>query len=50
MKLTNFSLNFSEVRDYIFNFVKQVRQDFPEKFNNVVNVDPEVASFVQSLN
>ena len=38
-----------EVRDFIFVFVKQVRADFPEKFNNVVNSDPEIAIFVQSL-
>lgn len=38
-----------EVRDQIFSFVKQVRNDFPEKFNNVVNADAEISSFVQSL-
>lgn len=38
-----------EVRDFIFAFVKQVRIDFPEKFNNVVNADAEIASYVQSL-
>lgn len=38
-----------EVRDYIFAFVKQVRNDFPEKFNNVLNSDPEISNFVQSL-
>lgn len=38
-----------EVRDHIFAFVKQVRSDFPEKFNNVVNADAEISSFVQSL-
>jgi importin-4 len=38
-----------EVRDQVFAFVKQIRNDFPEKFNNVVNSDPEISSFVQSL-
>lgn len=38
-----------EVRDQIFAFVKQVRSDFPEKFNNVVNADAEISSFVQGL-
>ncbi|CRL01971.1 CLUMA_CG015064, isoform A [Clunio marinus] len=38
-----------EVRDHVFTFVKQVRNDFPEKFNNVVNADSEISSFVQSL-
>jgi importin-4 len=38
-----------EVRDHIFEFVKQVRNDFPEKFNNVVNSDAEISRFVQSL-
>ena len=38
-----------EVRDNIFAFVKQVRNDFPEKFNNVVNANAEISSYVQSL-
>lgn len=38
-----------EVREQIFAFVRQVRQDFPEKFNNAINVDPEISNFVQSL-
>ena len=38
-----------EVRDHIFAFVKQVRNDFPEKFNNVVNANAEISSFVQNL-
>lgn len=38
-----------EVRDHIFAFVKQVRNDFPEKFNNVVNADAEISNFVQNL-
>jgi importin-4 len=38
-----------EVRDNIFEFVKQVRNDFPEKFNNVVNSDADISRFVQSL-
>lgn len=38
-----------EVRDQIFAFVRQIRQDFPEKFNNVVNSSPEIAIFVQNL-
>lgn len=38
-----------QVRDHIFAFVKQVRNDFPEKFNNVVNADLEISNFVQSL-
>ncbi len=38
-----------EVRDQIFGFVKQARADFPEKFNNLVNSNPEIANFVQSL-
>lgn len=37
------------VRDQIFAFVKQIRNDFPEKFNNVVNSDAEISNFVQSL-
>lgn len=38
-----------DVREQIFAFVRQIRQDFPEKFNNVVNSNPDIASFVQSL-
>jgi len=38
-----------EVRDHIFEFIKQIRLDFPEKFNNVVNSDPEISNFIQSL-
>lgn len=38
-----------EVRDQVFAFVKQIRNDFPEKFNNVVNSDAEISNFVQSL-
>lgn len=38
-----------EVREHIFAFVKQVRMDFPEKFNNAINVDPELSNFVQTL-
>lgn len=38
-----------EVREQIFAFVRQVRQDFPEKFNNAINVDAEISNFVQSL-
>lgn len=41
--------NKDEVRDQIFALVKQIRSDFPEKFNNVVNSDAEISSFVQSL-
>ena len=38
-----------EVREHIFAFVKQVRMDFPEKFNNAINVDAELSNFVQTL-
>lgn len=38
-----------EVREQVFAFVRQVRQDFPEKFNNAINVDAEISNFVQSL-
>lgn len=38
-----------EVREQIFAFVRQVRQDFPEKFNNAINLDAEISNFVQSL-
>lgn len=38
-----------EVREQVFAFVRQVRQDFPEKFNNAINVDPEISNFVQTL-
>jgi importin-4 len=37
-----------EVRDEVFAFVKQIRNDFPEKFNNVVNSDPEISNFLQT--
>lgn len=38
-----------EVKEQIFQFVKQVRQDFPEKFNNAINVDAEISNFVQTI-
>lgn len=38
-----------EVREQVFAFVRQVRQDFPEKFNNAINVDAEISNFVQTL-
>jgi importin-4 len=38
-----------EVRDQIFAFVRQVRDDFPEKFNNAINVSAEISNFVQCL-
>jgi hypothetical protein len=38
-----------EVREHVFTFVKQVRADFPEKFNNALNTDAELAQFVQTL-
>lgn len=41
--------NKDEVRELIFSFVKQVRMDFPEKFNNAINVDAEISNFVQTL-
>ncbi|KAG5680978.1 hypothetical protein PVAND_010452 [Polypedilum vanderplanki] len=41
--------NNDAVREHIFQFVKQVRIDFPEKFNNAINVDAEISSFVQTL-
>lgn len=39
-----------ETRDFIFTFIKQVRQDFPDKFNLVASSSPEMANFVLSLN
>lgn len=30
-------------------FVKEIRESFPDKFNNVVNSNPEVFNFVQTL-
>lgn len=30
-------------------FVKEIRENFPDKFNNVVNSNPEVFNFVQTL-
>lgn len=38
-----------EIRDQIFAFVKQVRIDFPSKFNNVVNANAEISTFLQSF-
>lgn len=33
----------------MFNFVKQIGKDFPEKFAEVVRSDAELALFVQTL-
>lgn len=41
--------NNDECRDLVFNFVKQISKDFPEKFAEVVRSDPEIANFVQTL-
>ena len=38
-----------EVREQIFAFVRQVRQDFPEKFNNACNLDAKISNFVQRM-
>ncbi|ETN66625.1 importin beta-4 [Anopheles darlingi] len=38
-----------ECRDLVFNLVKQISKDFPDKFNEVVRSDAEIASFVQTL-
>lgn len=41
--------NNDECRDLVFNFVKQISKDFPDKFTEVVHSDAEIASFVQTL-
>ncbi|XP_055625825.1 importin-4-like [Toxorhynchites rutilus septentrionalis] len=41
--------NNDECRDLIFNFVKQISKDFPERFAEVVGSDAEIANFVQTL-
>lgn len=39
----------AETRDYVLNFLKDVRGRFLDKFNQVANSQPEIASFVQTL-
>lgn len=41
--------HFAEVRGFIFDFVKQMRQDFSGQFNAVVTNNPEIAAFVVQL-
>ncbi|XP_055534571.1 importin-4-like [Wyeomyia smithii] len=41
--------NSDECRDLIFNFIKQISKDFPDKFTEVVRSDTEIANFVQTL-
>ncbi|XP_058830529.1 importin-4-like [Topomyia yanbarensis] len=41
--------NNDDCRDLVFNFVKQISKDFPEKFAEVVRSDAEIANFVQTL-
>ncbi|XP_038117779.1 importin-4 [Culex quinquefasciatus] len=41
--------NNDECRDLVFNFVKQIGKDFPEKFAEAVRSDAELALFVQTL-
>ncbi|XP_065084506.1 importin-4-like [Ochlerotatus camptorhynchus] len=41
--------NNDECRDLVFNFVKQINRDFPDKFAEVMRSDPEIASFVETL-
>ncbi|XP_058459811.1 importin-4-like [Malaya genurostris] len=41
--------NDDECRDLVFNFVKQISKDFPEKFTEVVRSDADIANFVQTL-
>lgn len=43
--LTNFSPVLTETRDIITAFVRQVSQDFPDKFQAAANSDPEVLAF-----
>lgn len=41
--------NNDECRDLVFNFVKQINRDFPDKFAEVARSDAEIASFVETL-
>uniref|UniRef100_A0A6B2EDB2 Putative karyopherin importin beta 3 n=1 Tax=Phlebotomus kandelakii TaxID=1109342 RepID=A0A6B2EDB2_9DIPT len=38
-----------ETRDYIYNFVQQIRQDFPEQYGKVVTNNPELAAFAATF-
>uniref|UniRef100_A0A1B0EXU4 Importin N-terminal domain-containing protein n=1 Tax=Lutzomyia longipalpis TaxID=7200 RepID=A0A1B0EXU4_LUTLO len=38
-----------ETRDYIYNFVQQIRQDFPEQYGKVITNNPEIAAFAASF-
>ncbi|XP_055703299.1 importin-4-like [Phlebotomus papatasi] len=38
-----------ETRDYIFNFVQQIRRDFPEQYGKVVTNNPEIAAFAATF-
>uniref|UniRef100_A0A1L8DXJ5 Putative karyopherin importin beta 3 n=1 Tax=Nyssomyia neivai TaxID=330878 RepID=A0A1L8DXJ5_9DIPT len=38
-----------ETRDYIFNFVQQIRQDFPELYGKVITNNPELAAFAATF-
>ncbi|XP_053677381.1 importin-4-like [Anopheles nili] len=38
-----------ESRELVFNLVKQISKDFPDKFTEVIRSDAEIANFVQTL-
>lgn len=39
----------AETRDHVLNFLKEVRDRFPEKFYLVANSQPEIANFVLTM-